>query len=145
MSALTCKKKNRSNTDPPRRRRKDDPIWFLWFIWSVLIKTSDTPPWNNTDPKAPSSLTHTKGLWVCWPSILACPPPPPAFGCCHGDEAVWCSLQQTPAIAAPVDHNHTPWPAFLDSLPPSLEHRHSSSLSSLPSFLHSCVLTPFLT
>lgn len=110
--------------------------WFLWFIW-CFIKTNHTPPWINTDPKAlamdwrplPSSVTRTKGLWDCWPSVLAWAP---VVGCCHGDEAVWCSLQQTPAIAAPVDHNNTPWPAFLASVLPSSEHQNSALLFPSP-------------
>ncbi len=104
--------------------------WFLWFIW-CFIKTNHTPPQINTDPKAlamdwrplPSSVTRTKGLWDCWPSVLAWAP---VVGCCHGDEAVWCSLQQTPTITAPVDHNNTPWPAFLASILPSFEHQNST-------------------
>lgn len=69
---------------------------------------------------------------------------PPVVGCCHGDEAVWCSLQQTPAIAAPVDHNNTPWPAFLARVPPSLEHQNSARLlfpPLLPAVLFSTLLS----
>lgn len=115
--------------------------WFLWFI-RCFIKTNHSLLWFNTDPKAlamdwrplPSSVTRTKGLWDCWPSVLAWAP---VVGCCHGDEAVWCSLQQSPTIAAPVDHNNTPWPAFLASILPSLETpKQHASLPSSASFLH---------
>lgn len=134
--------------------------WFLWFIW-CFIKTNDTPPWIHTDPKAlavdcrplPSSVTRTKGLWDCWPSILAWAP---VVGCCHGDEAVWCSLQQTPAIAAPVDHNNTPWPAFLAPVLPSFEHQNSAlffpplppsltPLTASSSFLPPALFSAFLS
>lgn len=112
----------------------------------------NTSPSVDTNPKAltmdwkplPSSLTNTKGLWDCRPTVLAWAH---LVGCWQGEEnCVMFAPEGLPMIAAPVNHSNTPWLAFFFGCIPRIQiSEQNPQLGSTPFPSLNCVPPPSLS
>lgn len=126
-------------------------FWFLGFIW-CFIKTNRvaraiSKPWkeehsalNWSSSKSslcnwrplPSSVTHTKGLWDCWPSVLAWAPVVGVM-LSPADPRHRCA-------GAPQQHTLAGFPGCRPEL--RIPKQHASLLHPLLRFLHRFSLLP---